>query len=43
MASSEVMAILAVSTSLKDLRERMGPIVVVYNKSGETGKVRGLF
>jgi formyltetrahydrofolate synthetase len=30
--SSEVMAILAVSTDLKDLRERMGRIVVAYDK-----------
>jgi len=33
--SSEIMAILAVSTSLKDMRERMGRIVVAYNKRGE--------
>ena len=33
--SSEIMAILAVSTSLKDMRERMGRIVVAYSKSGE--------
>jgi len=33
--SSEVMAILAVSTSLEDMRERMGKIVVAYNKKGE--------
>ncbi len=33
--SSEVMAILAVATSLKDMRERMGKIVVAYNKKGE--------
>ncbi|MFH2067239.1 MAG: formate--tetrahydrofolate ligase [Pseudomonadota bacterium] len=32
--SSEVMAILAVSTSLKDMRERMGKIVVAYDKKG---------
>jgi formyltetrahydrofolate synthetase len=32
--SSEVMAILAVSTDLKDLRERMGRIVVAYDKKG---------
>ncbi len=32
--SSEVMAILAVSTSLKDMRERMGRIVVAYDKKG---------
>ncbi len=31
--SSEIMAILAVSTSLKDMRERMGKIVVGYEKS----------
>ncbi|MGA1794687.1 MAG: formate--tetrahydrofolate ligase [bacterium] len=33
--SSEIMAILAVSTSLKDMRERMGRIVVAYNKKGD--------
>lgn len=32
--SSEVMAILSVATSLKDMRERMGRIVVAYNKKG---------
>lgn len=32
--SSEVMAILAVATDLKDMRERMGRIVVAYDKSG---------
>ncbi|MBN1369049.1 MAG: formate--tetrahydrofolate ligase [Dehalococcoidaceae bacterium] len=33
--SSEVMAILSVATSLKDLRERMGRIVVAYNRQGK--------
>jgi len=32
--SSEVMAILAVARDLKDLRERMGKIVVAYDKKG---------
>jgi formate--tetrahydrofolate ligase len=32
--SSEVMAILALATDLKDMRERMGKIVVAYNKKG---------
>lgn len=32
--SSEIMAILAMSTSLKDLRERMSRIVVAFDKSG---------
>ncbi len=32
--SSEVMAILAVSTSLKDMRERIGRMVVAYDKKG---------
>jgi formate--tetrahydrofolate ligase len=32
--SSEIMAILAVSTSLKDMRERMGKIVVAHDRSG---------
>jgi formate--tetrahydrofolate ligase len=34
-AASEVMAILALSKSLRDMRERMGRIVVGYTKSGE--------
>jgi formyltetrahydrofolate synthetase len=33
--SSEVMAILAVAKDLKDMRERMGKIVVAYDKSGK--------
>ena len=33
--SSEVMAILSVATSLKDMRERMGKIVVAYSKKGK--------
>jgi len=32
--SSEVMAILAMATDMKDLRERMGRIVVAYDKKG---------
>ena len=32
--SSEVMAILAVAKDLKDMRERMGRIVVAYDKQG---------
>ena len=32
--SSEVMAILAVAKDLADMRERMGKIVVAYNKKG---------
>jgi formyltetrahydrofolate synthetase len=32
--SSEIMAILAVSKDLKDMRERMGKIVVAYDKNG---------
>ncbi len=32
--SSEIMAILAVARDLKDLRERMGKIVMAYSKSG---------
>ena len=34
-AASEVMAVLALSTSLRDLRERMGRIVVGYTSAGE--------
>lgn len=33
--ASEVMAILALSTSLRDMRERLGRIVVATNKSGD--------
>ncbi len=33
-AASEVMAILALASSLQDLRERLGRIVVAYNSSG---------
>ncbi len=33
--SSEVMAILSVARDLKDMRERMGKIVVAYTKKGE--------
>jgi formate--tetrahydrofolate ligase len=33
--SSEIMAILAVSTDLKDMRERMGKIVVAHSKKGD--------
>jgi formate--tetrahydrofolate ligase len=33
--SSEIMAILAVASDLKDLRERMGRIVVAYSKAGK--------
>jgi formate--tetrahydrofolate ligase len=34
-AASEVMAILALATSLKDLRQRLGSIVVGFSSSGE--------
>ena len=34
-AASEVMAVLSLCTSLRDLRERMGRIVVGYNRGGE--------
>jgi formate--tetrahydrofolate ligase len=33
--SSEIMAILAVATDLEDMRERMGKIVVAYDKRGK--------
>ncbi|RLB66708.1 MAG: formate--tetrahydrofolate ligase, partial [Deltaproteobacteria bacterium] len=33
--SSEIMAILAVAKDLKDLRERMGKIIVAYSKTGK--------
>ncbi|MCL1848209.1 MAG: formate--tetrahydrofolate ligase [Clostridiales bacterium] len=32
---SELMAILSVATDLKDLRERIGKVIVAYNKKGE--------
>ena len=32
---SELMAILSIATDLKDLRERIGKIIVAYNKKGE--------
>ena len=35
--SSEIMAILAVATDLEDMRERMGRIVVAYDKAGTPG------
>jgi formate--tetrahydrofolate ligase len=34
-AASEVMAILALSSSLRDMRERLGRIVVAYTRGGE--------
>jgi formate--tetrahydrofolate ligase len=34
-AASEVMAVLALSTSLQDLRRRLGRVVVGYNRHGE--------
>lgn len=40
--SSELMAILAVSTDLKDMRERMGRIVVGYSKKGDPVTTRDL-
>ncbi len=40
--SSEVMAILAIFTSLKDLRQRMSKIVVAYDKQGNPITTRDL-
>jgi formyltetrahydrofolate synthetase len=40
--SSEIMAILAVSKDLRDMRERMGRIVVAYNKKGDPVTTRDL-
>ena len=40
--SSEVMAILAVATDLKDMRERMGKIVIAYDKKGNPVTTRDL-
>ena len=40
--ASELMAILALSTSLEDLKNRVGKIVVAYSKSGDTVTVDDL-
>ena len=40
--SSEIMAILSVSTSIKDMRERMSKIVVAYDKTGNPITTRDL-
>ena len=40
--SSEVMAIMAVFTSLRDLRERIGRIVVAYDRQGNPVTTKGL-
>ncbi|MBI2437966.1 MAG: formate--tetrahydrofolate ligase, partial [Lentisphaerae bacterium] len=40
--SSEIMAILAVSKDLKDLRERMGRIVLAYSRQGQPVTTRDL-
>ena len=40
--SSEIMAILAVFTDLADLRQRMGKIVVAYNRQGKPVTTRDL-
>jgi formyltetrahydrofolate synthetase len=40
--SSELMAILALSTSLKDLRERIGKVVVALDKKGNTVSLEDL-
>ncbi len=40
--SSELMAILAVATDLKDLRERIGKIIVAYDKKGQPVKASDL-
>ena len=34
-AASEIMAVLALSTSLRDMRERLGRVVIGYNRHGE--------
>ena len=41
-AASEIMAILALATSREDLKERLGKIVVGYNRSGEAIRARDL-
>ena len=40
--SSEIMAILAISKNLKDLRERMGRIVMAYSRNGRPVTTRDL-
>ena len=40
--ASEVMAILAMSSDLKDLRERLGKIIVAYSKDGKPVTTRDL-
>ncbi|MBQ4092654.1 MAG: formate--tetrahydrofolate ligase [Firmicutes bacterium] len=40
--SSELMAILAIATDLKDLRERIGNIIVAYDKHGKPVTTRDL-
>ena len=40
--SSRVMAILSVAKDLKDMRERMGKIVVAYDKKGNPITTRDL-
>ena len=41
-ASSEVMAILCLAKSLTDMKQRLGEIIVAYNKSGEPVKAKDL-
>ncbi len=41
-AASEIMAILSLATSRSDLKERLGRIVVGYNKKGEAVKAKDL-
>ena len=40
--ASEVMAILCLSTSINDLKERLGEIVVGYSYAGEPVRARDL-
>ncbi|MDC7126126.1 MAG: formate--tetrahydrofolate ligase, partial [Spirochaetales bacterium] len=40
--SSEIMAILAVSTDLKDMRERIGKMIVAYDKKGNAVTTKDL-
>jgi len=41
-AASEIMAILALATSRSDLKERLGKIVIGYNRSGKAVRARDL-
>ena len=39
--ASEIMAILCLANDMKDLKERLGQIIVAYNYAGEPVTARG--